>query len=296
MGDVRVVEVGDAEYPARLAAIDAPPVRLWVRGLRLEMLTPCVAVVGTRTPTPYGEQIGEDLAADLAAAGIVVVSGLARGIDGMAHRGALRPSRGRTIAVLGTGIDVVHPRNHAELAASIAQRGALVTEYPPGTPGLPSNFRNRNSTIAALSLGVVVVQGVKHKSGALITAARAKDYDRTVFAVPGNVDVEVSSGPHELLRTGAALVASAGDVLRELEAHLAEPVRTGGPEPTVATIEALPPAERVVLGACARSRRSIETIALRAGLPPARVASAIVRLELSGYVARLPGGGWRRVR
>ncbi len=290
-GEVREVAIGDREYPRELEEIADPPKRLWIRGLRLDELTPRVAVVGSRTPTPYGEQTAEDLAADLALRGVCVVSGLARGCDGAAHRGALRAPRGRTIAVLGTGIDVCHPKPHRALAERIAQNGALVTEFPPGVPGWPSNFRARNRIISGLSVGVVIVQAAP-PSGALITASHAKAQNRHVFAVPGNVDVAQSEGPHGLIREGAVLVKGASDVLADIEAQT-----SGLPDetPSVSAVEGLPPVERALLEALG-SASSLDSAAIRAGIRGSEAAAALVRLELAGLVVRTPRGLWRRAR
>jgi DNA processing protein len=292
---VRVVRLGDPEYPSQLAEIDDAPRQLWVRGRSLEDLGPCVAVVGSRTPTAYGEQIAEDLAADLAAAGVCVVSGLARGADGAAHRGALKPENGRTIAVLGTGIEVCHPKSHRKLAERVAERGALVTEFPPQTPGWPKNFRQRNRIISGLSLGVVVVQAAAG-SGALITSGYALDQQREVFAVPGNVDVEGSAGPNGLIKEGARLCTGAGDVFEVLRQRLdLSPAAARTDLRRAADLAQRPPAQQALLTALGRGGRSIESAAIRAGLGAREALQALVRLEIDGLVARMPGGGWRRV-
>lgn len=290
---VRLVERGSAEYPAELEEIADPPARLWIRGLSLQALKPRVAVVGSRSPTPYGEQIAEDLSADLALHGVCVVSGLARGCDGAAHRGALRSSRGRTIAVLGTGIDMCHPRSHRTLAERVAANGAVLTEFEPGTPGYPGNFRARNRIISGMSLGVVVVQAAP-PSGALVTAAFAKDQNRFLFAVPGNVDVAASEGPHDLIRAGAHLVRGAADILVDIEAA-GSATAAAGPPATVAALEGLPAVERAILEALG-TPGSVEAAAMRAGIRGSEAARAIVRLELAGLVERTARGLWMRKR
>lgn len=256
----------------------------------LNELEPRVAVVGSRSPTPYGEQMAEDLASDLALQGVCVVSGLARGCDGAAHTGAVRMTTGRTVAVLGTGIDVCYPRAHRRLAEQIVEKGALVTELPPGTPGWPGNFRKRNRIISGMSVGVVIVQAAP-PSGALVTAAFAKEQNRHVFAIPGNVDVAGSDGPHELVRAGARLVRGAGDILADIEAQT-----SGLPgAPSVSAVEALAPAERALLDVLG-SPASVESAAIRAGMRGSEAAPALVRLELAGLVIRTSRGLWRRRR
>lgn len=295
-GVYRVLRRGDGEYPEALEHIEDPPDTLWLRGRSLGDLGPFIAVVGSRTPTPYGEQIAEDLAADLSAAGLCVVSGLARGADGAAHRGALRPKDGKTVAVLGTGIDLCHPRHHRRLAEAVAERGALITEQPPGTPGYPANFRLRNRIISGLCLGVVVVQAASN-SGALITARCALEQHREVFAVPGNVDVEGSAGPHGLIRGGARLCTGAGDVLESLRERLhLSPVAAAPGSLKAADLVERPPSEQALLKHLGATPRSLASAALRAGLEAAEATRALVRLELDGLVAKAPGGGWKRVR
>ena len=208
----RRLEPGDAAYPALLREIPAPP-GLDVAG-ELVAADEAVAIVGSRLSSPYGEEIAYEMAAELAAAGIVVVSGLARGIDACAHRGAL-DAGGRTIAVMGTGRDRVYPAEHLELARRVAGQGALITQFPPGTAPVRSNFPTRNQTLSGLSLGVVVVEA-KRRSGAMLTAGSAADQGRLVMAVPGSVHSPTSAGCHDLLRDGAHLVSSAEEVVQEV--------------------------------------------------------------------------------
>lgn len=286
----RLIDRDDAEYPPLLREQPDSPERLWVRGTRLDHLPPFIAVVGTRTPTPYGRQITHDLASDLVVAGFCVVSGLARGLDGCAHEGAL-DAGGTTVAVLGTGIDNVHPRVHASLAERIQASGALISEFPPGMTGFKSNFLARNRIIAWMSLGVVVVQA-RTKSGALNTARLARDANRSVFAVPGAVDVEASAGPHDLIRGGARICAGVGDVVAELESAVG---RTQGPAPKADRVERLPPMERSLLGALRHVPRSVESIVLATGLPVKDVLSGLTRMEHAGLAAEPRRGGWVRL-
>jgi DNA processing protein len=202
------------DYPALLARIADPPRRLWLRGDPRALAAPCVAIVGSRAASPYGVRVAEQLAADLARAGVTVVSGLARGIDSAAHRGAL--STGRTVAMLGSGVDVIYPAEHDELALRILEaHGALVSELPPGSPPRRGNFPRRNRLISGVSLAVVVVEA-STRSGSLQTARFALEQGREVLAVPGPILGERFRGSHGLLRDGAKLVESASDILEEL--------------------------------------------------------------------------------
>src|SRR6058998_678326 len=207
---------GDPRYPVLLGAIPAPPA-LFARGALSDDDALALAIVGSRRPTPYGLAVAERLAADLAARGVTVVSGLARGIDSAAHRGALRAG-GRTIAVLGSGVDVIYPPENRRLAAQIEGSGSVVSQFAPGTPPLAHHFPLRNRVIAGLSLGVVVVEAAE-RSGALITARLAAEFGREVMAVPGPVTSPASRGAHALIRDGAALVERGEDVIAELPAR-----------------------------------------------------------------------------
>ena len=288
--DYRVVERSDPEYPPLLHHLPDPPNRLWVAGRELESLPPCVAVVGTRTPNHYGQEIALGLAGDLATAGICVVSGLARGIDAIAHDGAL--VNGITLAVLPGGIDRCYPSSNRDLYEQIADEGVLVSEVPPGTPTHKRRFTHRNRIIAALSLAVVVVQAGE-PSGALATANHALTIGREVFAVPGDVRVDVSAGVHQLLRDGAGVCTCAGDVLERIAPELERVAATrtlaelpGGMSPNETTVLELLGGEAMTLG----------SIGLATGLGASALAVAVTSLELDGWVARGPGALIRRVR
>jgi DNA processing protein len=278
----------DAAYPAALAAIVDPPAVLWLRGSASILSLPSVAVVGSRAGSPYALQVAERLAADLAARGVVVVSGLARGVDSAAHRGALQT--GVTVAVLGSGPDVVYPPEHEELAASIAAAGAVASEVGPGTPPQRVFFPRRNRIISGLSRAVVIVEAGE-KSGSLITARCALEQGRDVLAVPGNVLNGRNRGGHALLRDGAKLVESADDILEEL--HVPAPsggVAAGGqradePARRDAVLESLAAGE-----AC-----DLDAVADRTGLAPARLLPRLFDLELRGLVRRIGGGRFVRV-
>ncbi|MFY9586188.1 MAG: DNA-processing protein DprA [Actinomycetota bacterium] len=286
----RVVARGSTEFPRLLDHLADPPDRLWVAGRDLASLPPCVAIVGSRTPTRYGEDIARGLAADLAQAGLCIVSGMARGIDSWAHRGALEA--GTTVAVLPGGVDRCYPSSNKELYERIADEGILVAEVPPGTPTHKHRFTHRNRIIAALSLAVVVVQAAEH-SGALATARHALDIGRDVFAVPGDVRVDVSVGVHALLGEGAGVCTGARDVLERIAPELSRSAASTTFDPIP---ETLPQAQADILSALAGEVLSVDSIALRVGLSRAPLLVAITKLELAGWIASAPGGAFHRVR
>ena len=290
--DPIVLRPGDERYPALLGAIPTPP-RLEVLGSLEPGDALAVAIVGSRRPTPYGVETAEALAAELSARGVTIVSGFARGIDTAAHRGALQGG-GRTLAVLGNGIDVVYPPENRDLAQAIQRQGAVISQFPRGTVPLPYNFPTRNRTIAGLALGVVVVEAGE-KSGALITAALAADLGRDVFAVPGRVTSEVSRGPHGLLRDGAILVRDWADVVQELP----EPWRRAVGAPAAGPVETdrtVTGAEATVLAALKPDEPiHIEELTVLVALTPGRLASALVTLELEGRARQLEGQRWMAV-
>jgi DNA processing protein len=295
---IRRIRRGDAGYPARLDCLDTPPAELWTRG-PLNLDTPrAIAIVGTRTATGYGRRVAHDLAFDLAGAGWSIVSGLARGIDSAAHRGALEAG-GTTIAILGCGIDQVYPARNRGLREEIALSGLLVTEYEPGTPPLKHHFPSRNRIIAALARAVVVVQAGE-RSGALITADLALELGRDVLAVPGPVDQPGSRGVNRLLRDGAGLVESAADVLDALddlpgmEATRAAQTFLFGEDPEGRSGGVGKVSRRLVELLAAGPAR-VEELAWAAGLPVAEALSELSRMELAGSVRSLPGGRFERV-
>jgi DNA processing protein len=279
---VDIIPWSDPDYPVALAAIVDPPPVLWVRGARAALNRPAVAIVGSRAGSPYALAVAERLAADLAAGGLAVISGLARGVDSAAHRGALAAA-GCTVAVLGSGADVVYPREHGALALEIALSGAVASELAPGTPPRPLFFPRRNRIISGLARAVVVVEA-GDTSGALITARCALEQGREVLAVPGNVLNGRNRGGHALLRDGAKIVETADDILEELEMPAAGRSRSAPPgdDPVLAC---LPPGE-----AC-----DLDRIAGGTGLPPARLLPRLLELELRGLVQRVGGGRFVRI-
>ena len=283
-----LVTWSDASYPDRLREIPDPPLALAVRGA-LAAGELCVAVVGARRASEYGRRVAEELARGLAQAGVTVVSGLAAGIDGAAHRGALDGS-GRTVGVLGTGIDRVYPPWHADLAAEVAASGAVVSELPCGTAPVAFNFPRRNRVISGMSAGVIVVEAAA-ESGSLITARLALEQDRQVFAVPGPIGRTLQHGPHRLIRDGATLVTSVEDVLTELAPTLVSRVdqaRRAKAEASLGT------AERQLLAAMDADARHVDTLVDRAGLPAGAALETLLALELRGLVEQCPGKRFRR--
>ncbi|MBI4004296.1 MAG: DNA-protecting protein DprA [Candidatus Omnitrophica bacterium] len=273
-------------YPKLLREIHDPPLVLYIRGtLPAEELA--VAIVGSRHASLYGMQAAERLAYELALRGITIISGLARGIDSAAHRGALKAG-GRTVAVLGSGLANLYPPEHAELAAQIAERGAVISEYPMETPPVGSNFPRRNRIISGLSLGVVVVEAAA-RSGALITVGCALEQGREVFAVPGPITTPTSQGTHQLLKDGARLVTSVEDILEELRL---------APQPVPQTATSVSAPQRRSLAeeeervfACVRQHepRYIDAIAQDSGMEMSAVSSLLVQLELRQIIRQLPG-------
>lgn len=277
------VSPADDGYPAQLRELtDAPPLHLRGAVLREDALA--VAIVGSRRATPYGLLVAETLARDLAARGVAIVSGLARGIDTAAHRGALAAS-GRTIAVLGCGLDRVYPPENRALAEEIVAHGALVSQFPPGTPPLARHFPARNRLIAGLALGAVVVEAAE-SSGALITAGLAGDLGRLVFAVPGRITAETSRGTHGLIRDGATLVRDWNDIVDELPTAWRACVRAADETRP----DAPPPGdEGIVLSVLGEEPLPIEHLIAVAGLGPGRTSAALVGLEVKGWARQVPG-------
>ncbi|HJX39273.1 MAG TPA: DNA-processing protein DprA [Anaerolineae bacterium] len=272
----------DEGYPSRLRQIHSSPPLLYVRGEIRPQDEWAVAVVGTRAATRYGRQMVEEIAGDLARSGITVVSGLARGIDSLAHRAALRAG-GRTIAVLGSGIDIIYPHEHRDLAGKIVERGALITEYPLGTKPEAGNFPPRNRIISGLSLGTLVVEAGK-RSGALITADYALEQGREVFALPGSVNSRKSEGTNRLIQEGAAkLVMSVEDILEELNLTMVERHQE---------VRAAVPAderEARILEHVSSQPLHVDEIGQRANLPISEVTSTLAMMELKGMVRQVGG-------
>ncbi len=281
---VHIVTWADPQYPSLLRRIPDPPPVLYVRGRLIPEDEVAVAIVGARKASTYGKMVAEGLAFELARCGVTVVSGLARGIDGAAHRGALRGG-GRTIGVLGCGVDVVYPPEHRALIAEVTEGGAVLSELPCGTPPLSHHFPMRNRIISGLSLGVVVVEGEEH-SGALITADCALEQGREVLAVPGSILGGKSHAPHQLLKQGAKPVERVEDILEELRLPIS---RAGKVEPLQ-----MEPLEAEVFSCLTHEPRHIDAIVQESGLEPHRVAGVLLDLEVKGVVCQLPGKRFAR--
>jgi DNA processing protein len=289
----------DARYPPLLAAGFDPPLALWVDGAAPQLLcAPQLAMVGSRNPTGSGRQTAEEFARHLSASGITITSGLALGIDGASHRGALGGAAS-TVAVLGAGIDIPYPREHGALAAEIRDRGIVVSEYPPGIEPRKHHFPERNRIIACLALGTLVVEATV-RSGSLITARRANENGREVFAIPGSIHNPLARGCHHLIREGAKLVEEANDVLIELAPQLPPDALTPRAATPVAGNSAAltrldEPEYRGLLQVLDYAPTPIGTIAERAQLTAAEVSSMLLVLELEGFVEALPGGRYSRL-
>ncbi|MGQ0634490.1 MAG: DNA-processing protein DprA [Planctomycetaceae bacterium] len=289
---VELVVRGDANYPKPLAEIHDPPGILFCRGQLEPRDDLAVAIVGSRRSTVYGRQQAEKLAGTLARAGVTIVSGLARGIDAAAHRGALAAG-GRTIAVLATGLANIYPPEHAELAQAVAAGGALVTESALDQAPVPGLFPQRNRIISGLCLAVIVVEATR-SSGALHTVRHATEQGREVFAVPGRIDSLASEGCHDLIRDGATLVRHADDVLEALGPLPAPVVSADGQTVRSARELSLDPQERGILNLVAIDPTHVDEILSAAQIEPSRVLATLTVLEMRRLVRRLPGGQYCR--
>jgi len=293
----------DADYPSLLREIPGAPAALFVDGDPTVLWTPQVAIVGSRSASEAGLATTRRFARALATAGFVITSGMADGIDGAAHSATL-DAQGRTIAVLGTGADLVYPRKHRALAARIAAQGALVSEFPPGTPGKPEHFPRRNRIICGLALGTLVVEAGL-RSGSLITARCATDQGREVFAIPGSINNPLARGCHQLIRDGARLVETTDEIvdsLAALAAGLGESLRArldDGVPDSICKPQLTAPARdadyAALLGALGDDPLDLDTLAARTGLSIAALSSMLLVLELEGEVASARGGRYQRL-
>ncbi|MDX1507228.1 MAG: DNA-processing protein DprA [Woeseiaceae bacterium] len=286
---VTTVAHGEPGYPQLLAEASGAPLLLYVKGSVDALHLPAIAIVGSRNPTDGGERNAYEFAKYLAGCGFCIVSGLATGIDAAAHRGAL-DAPGTTVAVLGHGIDHVYPKRNRKLAASIAARGALVTEYPAGMPPMAALFPQRNRLISGLSLGTLVVEAAR-RSGSLITARFAADQGREVFALPGSIHNPLSRGCHRLIGDGAKLVETADDILAELAPHARATLQNSTESSTRATSDDASAADDDPLLRClSHDPIGIDELVERAGLTIREVCSMLLILELDGKVEKLAGG------
>jgi len=273
-------------YPSRLKTIYDPPPLLYVRGTVKKEDDFAIAIVGSRKTSTYGRAITEKLSQDLAAHGITIVSGMARGIDSVAHQGALSAA-GRTLAVLGCGVDVIYPPENRRLCEEIIAHGAVLSEFPMGSPPEGSHFPKRNRMISGLSLGVVVVQAGQ-KSGSLITANYALEQGRDVFAVPGNVGINGSSGTNQLIKDGAKLVATSADILEEVIPQWKREKEEEGVQKKEAAL-VLSPDEKLVYDRLGEDPLHIDPLIRESQLDPGKVLSLLLGLELRGLVLQWPG-------
>ena len=281
------VTLADPEYPSLLKEIVDPPPALFFRGDLALLQKPSVAMVGSRRASPYAINAAEHLARQLVSAGIVVVSGLARGVDSASHAAAL-DAGGTTIAVLGTGIDIVYPRSNRRLFRAVEERGLILSEFPPGTPPLPMNFPIRNRVISGISLGTVIVEATS-RSGSLITARTAAEQNREVCAVPGPIFSPGSEGTHRLIQYGAKLVHDANDILEELRGDFHLPQESPAPAPESPLAEVLAVFRK-------EEATHIDAAAERLRRPIASVSEAVLQLELGGWLRALPGARYLRVK
>jgi DNA processing protein len=291
-----VVPFTDPRYPKLLRRSGRYPIALYVAGNVDVLNDPQVAVVGSRNPTPQGRETAEQLSEYLAARGLAITSGLALGIDSAAHRGALR-AQGNTLAVLGSGVDVIYPRSNRPLSAEIMRRGALISGFPLATPPRREHFPQRNGVIAALSLGTLVVEAAR-RSGSLITARLARDLGRQLFAVPGSIHSPLSGGCHELIRQGARLTETAHDILSELDfpAFFAARSQASAELPAAARAElGMDKDHKILLDALGFDPADLDALVVRTGLKPEAVSSMMLILELEGHVQAAPGGRYSRV-
>jgi DNA processing protein len=279
-----LVTLADPDYPPQLLQVPDPPPLLYVKGRRELLGAPSLAVVGSRNATPQGESNAEQFSKSLSDAGLGIVSGMALGIDAAAHRGGLA-GKGGSIAVVGTGLDIIYPNRNREIALRLAKEGAIVSEFPLGTPAVASNFPRRNRIISGLARGCLVVEATL-KSGSLITARLAGEQGREVFAIPGSIHSPFSKGCHLLIKQGAKLVDTAADILEEL--RLQSPA---------APLQITPTGETdPLLTAMGFDPVSVDALAERSELAAGDIAAQLLNLELQGIVGSLPGGLFQRLR
>jgi DNA processing protein len=292
----RLVPFTDPRYPALLRELAGCPIALYVAGNVGVLNDPQLAIVGSRNPSPAGREIAFEFAESLAACGLGISSGLAAGIDSAAHHGALK-AQGVTVAVLGSGVDVIYPRINRTLSERILEQGAVISELPLGTPPRRENFPRRNRIIATLSLGTLVVEAAR-RSGSLITARLAADHDRELFAVPGSIRNPLSRGCHDLIRHGAKLAESAADILSELNfsAFFARSRLEAPAAESASNSEAgMDKEHKILLDALGFDPADLDVLVDRTGFKPEAVSSMMLILELEGHVQAAPGGRYSRV-
>ncbi len=300
--ECQLLTYSSPDFPPLLRQLPDPPLVLYVRGEVKILSQWSVAEVGTRKPSAYGSQVAHRLARDLAERQVVIVSGLARGIDSCAHRGALEARSGKTVAVQGRGMDEIYPRENRKLAEKIVENGAVISEFPLGTGPTPENFPIRNRIISGLALGVIVVEAAEY-SGSLITARLALDQNREVFAVPGNITSAQSFGPNHLIKQGAKLVDQWVDVIEELPAEVRRQLMP--PEPASGVSQAGEPPSLFEQSMTEDQKAVFEFLRVdepafvdaifgSVGIPPARILQSLLELEMNGLIRQLPGKNFIR--
>jgi DNA processing protein len=293
-----LITLADEDYPRLLLEIPDPPPILFAKGQLSCLQQPSIAIVGSRNPTAQGEKNAHDFAMLLAEFGFTIVSGLAIGIDAAAHRGALA-SNGKTIAVVGTGLDIVYPAKHRELAHEIIKQGLLISEFSLGTPSLPQNFVQRNRVISGLSMGCLVVEA-SLQSGSLITAKFATEQDRDVFAIPGSIHSPQSKGCHQLIKQGAKLVDAVQDIVHELKSEhfvslAAMPLKKNFIPAKNTSPEEIPHADKALLDLMSFEPVTVEYLLQHSGLTSDTLSSILISLELDNKIASMPGGRYQRI-
>jgi DNA processing protein len=288
---IKMIPFSDAAYPASLRVIADPPPLLYVKGELRDNDSKAIAIVGSRSASDYGRRIARDLARGLASFGFTVVSGMARGIDGMAHESALQAG-GRTLAVLGSGVDRAYPPEHEMLYRRISDSGAVISELPMGARPIAFNFPARNRLISGLSLGVVVVEATE-KSGSLITASLAAEQGREVFAVPGEAGASRSRGSHRLIRQGAKLVETVEDIIEEIAPQLSRCNGDAAPASARSLPENSGPAARQIFALLKETSLQVDQVIEQSGLPAPQVLQVLLDLELQGFVCQTPGKIYR---
>ena len=288
-----VITLADPDYPGLLLNIPDPPPLLYLKGRRELLGSPALAIVGSRNATPQGLANAEAFAEAASSAGLCVISGMALGVDAAAHRGGLRGAAA-SIAVVGTGLDIVYPARNRELAHELARKGALISEFPLGTPALGSNFPRRNRIISGISRGCLVVEAAL-QSGSLITARQALEQGRDVFAIPGSIHSPLSKGCHALIKQGAKLVESAQDILEEL-GYPPTPNAAARATYDAGGVDEAGAEDSLLLRHLGHDATDIDTLCVRCGLTAEAVSAMLLMLELDGVVASLPGGRYQRVR
>jgi DNA processing protein len=299
----RVITLEDEDYPALLREIYDPPIALYIRGdLKKASERPCLAIVGSRRCSTYGINAAASLARDLAAQGLTIVSGMARGIDAAAHRGALEAA-GPTIAVVGTGLETTYPKEHKKLEDEIANTGAIISEFPLGTPPLPQNFPYRNRVLSGLCFGVLIVEAAEH-SGSLITARLAYEQGREVFAVPGNITSQTSFGPNYLIKDGAKLVQHWRDVVEELPRSVKEKIFGSGKsassdpqtqlQPVFEAVELSLGEHKLLELLSPEAPSHIDQLLITSGMNSSELMNALLGLEMKDRIRQLPGKSFIR--